>query len=211
MMQIRCDIPVYDADGNPIKNKEFLKYLGAVLHKIGRIDSEIGGKIGRSKSEFRALVQIWSHANIHPRRKIQLYKSLVLSKLLYGLQTVWLSKHLRQRIDAFHCGCLRQIMRVPHSYISRVSNSDVLKQASETPLHRQLLRQQLMYYGRLHRDNTHPARNYLRGQVGKRRRGRPFLSWAVEIGKHIQNMPCNSSDINNLHIWRNAVNKYCSS
>ena len=81
-------MPVYDADGNPIKSKESLKYLGAALHKTGRIDSEIGAKIGVAKSEFRALVQIWSHANIHPRRKIQLYKSLVISKLIYGLQTV---------------------------------------------------------------------------------------------------------------------------
>ena len=121
-------------DGAPIKSKASLKYLGALLQKTGRIDSEIGAKIGTAKSEFRSLVQIWNHANICIRRKIQLYKSLVLSRLLYGLQTLWLSKHLRQRIDGFHCMCLRQILGIPHSYISRIPNADVLKKAQERPL-----------------------------------------------------------------------------
>ena len=140
MLQIHCDITICDANGTPIKKKDSLKYLGAVLHKTGRIDPELSSKIGIAKAEFRGLVQIWRHANINVRRKVQLYKSLVLIKLLYGLQTVWLSKQLRQRIDGFHCACLRQIYGIPHSYISRISNATVLEKASEIPLHRQLLR-----------------------------------------------------------------------
>ena len=167
MLQIHCDTTICDANGTPIKKKESLKYLGAVLHKTGRIDRELSSKIGTAKAEFRGLVQIWRHANIHVRRKVQLYKSL---KLFYGLQTVWLSKQLRQCIDGFHCGCLRQIYGIPHSYISRVSNATVLERASEIPLHRQLLRQQLLYYGRLQRNDTHPAKHLLCDRVTKRRR-----------------------------------------
>ena len=139
MLQIHSNAILLDPDGNPVKCKESLKYLGAVLHNTGRVDSEIACKIGTAKQEFRTLMQIWKHANITKRRKIQLYKSLVLSKFLYGMQTIWLSKSLRQRIDALHYFCLRQILGIPHSYISRVTNAEVLRQANDVPLHTLLL------------------------------------------------------------------------
>ena len=70
-----------DPDGNPVKCKASLKYLGAVLQNTGRIDPEISSKFGIARQDFRSLVQIWQHANISKRRKIQLYHSLVLSSL----------------------------------------------------------------------------------------------------------------------------------
>ena len=97
-MQIDSNTIILDPDGNPVKEKDSLKYLGAMLHKTGRMDSEIASKIGEAKQAFRTLMQIWKHANIAKVRKIQFYKALVLSKLLYGLQTIWLSKGLRQKI-----------------------------------------------------------------------------------------------------------------
>ena len=127
LMQIHGDATIRDSDGNAIKKKESIKYLGALLHKSGQITAEIGCKIGIAKQEFRILERIWKHANISQRRKIELYKSLILSKFLYGLQTVWLSKVLRRRIDGFHCSCLRQILGIPHSYVSRVTNVQVLQ------------------------------------------------------------------------------------
>ena len=141
-------------DGDPIKSKNSLKYLNVILRKKGRIDSEIASKIGNTKSEFRSLVQIWKHANIPVGRKIQLYKSLILTRLLHDLQTVWLSKHLRQRIDGFHCMCLRQILGIAHPYISRISNAIVLLKVSQRPLHRQLLRESFIFYGRIMRSPT---------------------------------------------------------
>jgi len=182
-----------------------------MLHSTGRIDSEISSKIGVAKQEFRALSQIWSHANITKRRKLQLYRSLVLSKLLYGLQTVWLSKGLRQRIDAFHCSCIRRILGIAHSYISRVTNADVLRQGNMMPLNKILLQQQLLYYGRLQRMPNHPAQSLMDTQIGKRRRGRPYLSWVVEVRKHVESITRDSAVISNEKQWRKVVSQYCFS
>ena len=88
MMQIHSNTTLMDPDGNAIKCKASLKYLGALLQSTGRIDPEIGSKLGTARQEFRALAQIWQHANISRRRKIQLYHSLILSKFIYGLQRI---------------------------------------------------------------------------------------------------------------------------
>ena len=85
LLHINCDTPVYDEEGKVIKSKDSIKYLGAMLHKTGRIDSEIGINIGIAKQDFRTLIQIWGHANISKKLKLELYWSLIVSKLLYGL------------------------------------------------------------------------------------------------------------------------------
>ena len=77
MMQIHGDATLTDTDGNAIKKKASLKYLGALLHKSGQIASDIGCKIGIAKQGFRSLERIWKHAKISQRRKIELYKSLI--------------------------------------------------------------------------------------------------------------------------------------
>ena len=210
MLQIHSNATIMDPDGNPVKCKASLKHLGAVLENLGRIDPEIGSKLGTARQEFRALAQIWQHANISRRRKIQLYHSLILSKFMYGLQTIWLSKNLRQRIDAFHCQCLRRIMGIQHSYISRVSNATVLEQSGERSLSNQLLRQQLQFYGRIHRNELHPGHGLLNETIIQRRVGRPLLSWVRELRKHIEDMQVDSAAINNASHWRKVVDEYCS-
>ena len=199
-----------DTDGQPIKKKESIKYLGALLHATGQISSEIDCKIGIANQEFNNLQKIWKHTNMSQRRKIELYKSLILSKFLYGLQTVWLSKALRRRIDGFYYTCLRQILGIPHPYISRISNKNVLRQANDIPLHQQLLQQQLQFYGRLMHNGEHPIHTILQGRVVKRRPGRPHLSWKQEIDKHIQNMHLGDDDWQHPGHWRKIVRQYCS-
>ena len=56
ILQIGCNTPIYDGEGKAIQIKESIKYLGAMLHRIGRIDSEISSKIGVVQQEFRALI-----------------------------------------------------------------------------------------------------------------------------------------------------------
>ena len=70
MLQIHSNATIMDPDGNPVKCKASLKYLGAVLQNTGRIDPEIGSKLGMTRQDFRRLIQIWQYANIAKRWKI---------------------------------------------------------------------------------------------------------------------------------------------
>ena len=209
-LQIHSDAAIYDEDGKPIMMKDSIKYLGAMLHKTGRVDSEIGSKIGYTNQEFRTIMQIWNHTNIRKQRKLQLYQALILSKLLYGLQTIWLSKRLRQKINAFHCASVRKIIGIPHSYVSRVTNAEVLRLANMISLDRMLLRQQLVYYGRLYRNPKYPERQIMDTPVVNKRRGRPHLSWVEEIRKHVQRIGNEAEIIKNVKQWRKVVFEYCT-
>ena len=81
-------------------------------------------------------------------------------------------------------------MGIQHSMISKISNEQVLTTAGESPLSNEVLRRQLLMFGRaaadpvsapfralaFKADSTEPA------EISNRRRGRPFQSWS----KHLQ-------------------------
>ena len=214
MMQINCDVKIKDAAGNDIEKKESMKYLGALLHKSGKIDSELGRRLGMAKSEFTTLAQIWKNTNTKCKRKIQLYRALILSKLMYGLQTAWISKQLRKRLDAFHYECLRKTLNIPHAYVSRITNAEITKKAQMPTVSNLRLRQQLLYFGKIARNYNHPARRIICKEetmeikrIENKRRGRPNLSWTVEVSRHAQLV---KGDILQSKEWHKAIIAYCS-
>ena len=74
--------------------------------------------------------------------KFEIFRAVILPKLLYNLESVWLLKVDRNRLDSFQTACLRQILKIPHSYVSRVSNVEVRARAGARPLSDDLLEKQ---------------------------------------------------------------------
>ena len=65
------------------------------------------------------------------------------------MESLWLLQADRARLDAFHCRCLRRILRIRHSFYSRVSKQEVLRRAWERPLSELLLQRQAAIYKRI--------------------------------------------------------------
>jgi hypothetical protein len=186
VLAVNHDGEILKEDGRPIKKKDSMNYLGGLLAADGRIASELARRIGSAEQSFKKLVRVWKRASIAKARKVEIYESCVVSRLLYGLGAAWLNKAERARLDAFHCRCLRRIMGISHSYYSRVSNADVLEAAGSNPLQQKLLQRQLTLYGRIAvKPPGHPLRRavLIDGDVqpapfeGSRRRGRPLQDW----------------------------------
>ena len=89
------------ADGYEIDMKESVVYLGASISIDGSISSEISRRLGMAQQDFKALSKIWNKISISRYRKLELLSACIFSKLLYGLQTAWLSKYQRIRFDGF--------------------------------------------------------------------------------------------------------------
>ena len=120
-----------------------LLYLGGLISKDGRVDSELSRRIGIAHGEFRKLKQAWGHASLSRSQKLKFFDACVISKLAYGLATVSLTKAQRRRLDGFHARCLRRILAVPAAFVSRIPNATILQRAQATPVTEQILRRQL--------------------------------------------------------------------
>ena len=85
-------------------------------------------------------------------------------------------------------------MGIPHSFISRITNAEVLERSQEITLSKMLLKHQLLFYGRIKRHPNHPAAVLMKDKIEQRRRGRPLLSWNAEIMRHISQIDLSAID-----------------
>ena len=224
LMATGCNAPaILKPDGNPIPQKTSMVYLGSVLTFDGSVGAELSRRIGRARSEFDSLQRVWSHSTMSTKRKINVYLACVESTLLYSLHTSWLRQHELARLNAFQARCLRRILGIKHSYVSRVSNAAVLQRAGRGKLSDLLLRRQLILFGDIARKaDDHPVRmvvfqpssSELAQAPGRRKRGRPRQAWATELSKHAKQICRNSgwnfSELSTFpaEAWKAAVRKY---
>ena len=189
-ISVCTDERVCRPDGTAFDTRDSLIYLGGVISRDGRIDSELSRRIGIAGAEFRQLQAAWNHAGLTSRAKVKFFTSFVVSKLLYGLSTIWLVTAQLRRLEGFYTRRLRKVLRIPPAYVSRVSNVEVFRRAGVQPIRTLLLQRQLLLLGRVGRS---PANNPMRRdtfvnetarpQVGRyvRRVGRPRQDWTTQL------------------------------
>ena len=90
------------------------------------MDKEIHPRIGKASTAFGNLKhRLWSTKDLSLKIKINIYRAVVLSTLLYGTETwTFYRKHINQ-LDAFHMRCLRAICGI--RWDDRVKHSTILK------------------------------------------------------------------------------------
>ena len=77
------------------------KYLGVILTKDGKSESEIKIRMVTATIALVRLMTIWKSNKISIQTKILLYKSIVFSIMLYGCETWTLTEYIERRIIAF--------------------------------------------------------------------------------------------------------------
>jgi len=177
-------------DGAAFEDTGSMQYLGALLAGNGRIDSELSRKIGTARGDFNQLQRLWGHSGVPLEDKIKFFRAFVLSRLRYGLATIWLVTAQRRRLDGFVARCLRRILHIPASFVSRVSNADVFERAGMKPFTQQVLKQQFCLLRKAAlTEADHPLRKdtfidqTLIPQIGRyiRRVGRPRQDWTTQL------------------------------
>ena len=73
-----------------------------------------------------------------------------MSVLLYGLEGIVLTKSLKQRVNYFHTKAVRNILRIPAAYMSRISNKQIIEIAN------------IMLYGDAHNNRYMLASNMIK-------------------------------------------------
>ncbi|CAE8620722.1 unnamed protein product, partial [Polarella glacialis] len=176
-------------DNTPVHvvgDNESLEYLGTVLNRKGSPQITLTTRLARAKQEFNKLAQFWSHANIKTALKVRVFKHFFYPMVLYGLTHVWLTDSLRNRLDAWHCRCLRRIVRVKVSMISHVTNEVIYKKTDCQPISKELESLQLKYFGHVVRAGiadtihnvTYNQSHNTRTLNAPKRAGRPCHKWA---------------------------------
>ena len=173
--------------GKALENVSNFKYLGATLSDDATSKKEICIRLATATSVMVKLEKIWRSKEIVFKIKCKLYKSLVLSTLLYGCETWTLYQESKKRISAFETKAFRRLLQI--SYREHKTNLFVRAEIEKrighnTALLDIVLQRKLSFYGHISRhDNL--CKTIMQGYVeGKRNRGRPKRNWMNDLTEY---------------------------
>ena len=112
--------------GKELKSVEKFCYLRGILAQNSRVDNKITAPIRKAGSaNGRLQHRLWSDYGIQLWTKVQVYKTVVLSTLLYGCESWTQYWHHVKVLEQFHQLCLHKIFNM--TWRVRVSNTDILE------------------------------------------------------------------------------------
>ena len=155
---------------------------------------------------------VWENSKLEVKTKIAVYRSCVLSVLMYGSEC-WTTYATQERtLNSFHLRNLRRILGI--KWYHRVTNNEVLNRAGIDSINAFLTQRRLRWLGHVHRmDDGRLPKDILYSQlaVGTRSVGRPLLRYSDACKRDMRRGGVDVDDWENVapdrSAWRHLVNK----
>ena len=171
-----------------IEETDSFTYLGSIVDTLGGTDDDIKCRIKKAQNAFRMLFKVWKSSNLNVSLKLKIYNAIVKSILLYGSETWKITKQQENKLNSFNTKCLRKILKI--YWPEKISNNDLYKKTASKPLANDIMRKRWHWIGHVLRrgpeSNERIALTW--SPDGKRKRGRPRLTWRRHAIKERDNL-----------------------
>ena len=169
-----------------------------------KIRTEISNRMQAATQTWQKLNMFWKSTSCTTAWKINVYNAVVKAKLIYGLESVHLTKELEQRINAFQLRGFRKILNLTTTFVDRAhTNQYVYQQINQQlkhknpkakeilPLSSYLMNKRITLYGHIIRlDESNPMRQATLSPftaapypVSLLRVGGPRQQWVTETAR----------------------------
>ena len=105
-------------------------YLGGTIKELAIKSAERQSRLTKAVTTAVKLREFWKGCNAPMKWKLQVYNAIIVSQLIYGLNTIHLTDSCLKSIVTFQLRGLRQILRIDAAYYSRISHDKVLGKAN---------------------------------------------------------------------------------
>ena len=121
------------------------KYLGSNVTADGGTNKDIIERLGKARNAFRMLNPVWKSQQYKLNTKLKLYRSCVLSTLLYGSECWRMIESDLCKLSSFHTKSLRKIARI--FWPRYISNEDLLEQCQQETMETIIIRRRWRWIG----------------------------------------------------------------
>ncbi|PFX14166.1 putative uncharacterized transposon-derived protein F52C9.6 [Stylophora pistillata] len=129
-----------------LENVDNFTYLGSTLSPHANVDAEVNDRIQQAVAAFGKLQsRVFQDRDIRLDTKIQVYKAIVVTTLLYGSETWTIYRRHIAALEKFQQRCLRKMMTI--KWQDRRTNLSVLEQATMCSVESVFVRNQLRWSG----------------------------------------------------------------
>ena len=151
---------------------------------------DIEKRICKARGAFGMMCPIWRNSTLRRQTKIRLFKSNVLSVLLYGSSSWKITQKETSKLQVFVNRCLRNIFRI--FWPNKISNKELLQMANMEPVDICIRRQKWRWIGHtLRKDDDCIAKKAMEWNpvaAGSLRRGRPRETWRTTVKREAESL-----------------------
>ncbi len=200
-------------EGENLEVVEKFTYLGSVIDHQGGTTIDVQTRINKARFSFSQLNNIWNSGNISYKTKLRLFNSNVMSVLLYGSETWFLSTRSQSSLQVFINKSLRRILKI--FWPNTISNVDLHRRAEILPVSDIIKTRKWRWLGHtLRKEDDDITKQALRwNPQGRRRPGRPKNTWRRQLQTELtkEGLTMNSAETRakDRREWRNLVRGLC--
>ena len=213
-MNTKVTQPVQLYSDDLVEVEEFT-YLGSLVTTNGSSDSEVKSRLAKARHAFRLLRNFWKNGNISTKTKLRIFKTNVLTTLLYGAESWKITITVLKKLEVFQRKCLRSILRI--FWPNTISNTELYERTSITPLAGTICQKRWRWIGHVLRmppmSITKIALRWT--PDGKRNRGRPRETWRRSVAREMKERGWSWGFLENKaqdrQQWRAMIEALCTS
>jgi len=205
--------PKIQVHGNDLNTVDKFTYLGSTLSNVVHIDDEINNRLAKASSAFgRLRSNVWDRRGIRLETKLQVYRAVVITTLLYACETWTIYARHAKKLNHFHMTCLRKIMNI--KWQDKIPDTDVLERAKLPSIFTLLQKSQVRWAGHVSRmSDERLPKQLLYGELscGKRHVGgqKKRFKDSLKVSLKTLGVCSDSWEVlaQNRSEWRSYINK----
>ena len=203
-------------DNSSIERVEEFKYLGTTLTNQNTIQEEIKSRLKSGNACYHSVQDLFSSSLLPKNLKIEVYRTIILTVILYGCETWLLTLREERRLRLYENRVLRRIIGPKRDEVTgewRKLNNEELTELYPTSIVVRVIKSRRMrwtvHVARLG-ERRDVFRVLVRKHEGKRPHGKPRCRREDNIKMDIQEMGCGGMDWIDVALdrdrWRARVN-----
>ena len=184
--------------------KEF-KYLGSTVQESGGCEREVKKRVQAGWNGWRRVSGVICDKRLPARVKGKVYSSVVRPAMVYGLETVAVTKKQVEEMEVAEMKMLRFTMGVTRK--DKIRNEHIRSTVKVERLGMKMRESRLRWYGHvMRRDKEYLGRKMIEMELpGKRKRGRPKRRLLNLVKEDMKEVGAKETDVEDRTVWRQTI------
>ena len=184
--------------------KEF-KHLGSTVQESGGCEREVKKRVQAGWNGWRRVLGVICDSRLPARVKGKVYSSVVRPAMVYGLETVAVTKKQVEEMEVAETKMLRFAMGVTRK--DKIRNEHIRSTIKIEWLGMKMREGRLRWYGHvMRRDQEYVGRKMMEMELPeKRRRGRPKRIFLDVVKEYMGKVGAKETDVEDRKMWRMMI------